>query len=796
MKPKVTTAAKTKNRALLHTLGTTLVGLALTLLPQVSWGWTNPACSCGFSDGQFTLATIPFNGLDSQAPYDSEAPAAGNDWSAWQAILADPDNVSCDGGHDVTLGYIPPQPDRDIASIGTTGRDLLLFAYTWDADYVYALTGRVASKTAQQSFVYYADKNNNGLMESGESAIVAKWNGSAVDISLGTYRATTSGGDSLVDTSGYGDGYRLPGSLENVQAVVSNSTAWAGWNGLYMQWRISWSALGISPDSPFSFHVSSSNCTPGSGGFPACVEDNMGGCGGRAASTQYANLSFTPDRTLQPAPGATDYAAHLLTNTGNGADSFVLSTAAASGFTPTVRYYHDVNGNGAYDAGTDTPLASDANGSPYTGSLAAGAGINLLVAYTLPAGTSGNATLVTTASSSFQPLAGQTVTDTINVLPYFSKLDKALGGSLRIAAADQFTVQIKNGATVVNSTTSSTTTGSNANTPPIDPGTGSTGRTVLTPGVSYLLTEQMAAASSSPVGSYDTSISCSNGYPGSSTVLPAGAGQSFSITPALGDNISCTLTNTPKQASVTLQKNISSRVAPNDQFTLTVSDGTTLSSASTAGSALGLQGVSAAKTVPTGTPLTLSEAMAGGSSGSLDHYGKTIDCSNTLAGSPTVLPSGSVSGFPVLITPVAGDVITCTITNALLPPNLTVVKYANRVSAKPGEEITYTVVVTNTGPGPTSQVIIQDRLSPYVSWKLNSLQLSQGTPASGMTLTFPPAALFYSFDNGPWVRTAPGSGAPAGYDGSVTAFKIDLSAAGTMNANNAAFTINYQAQVK
>jgi len=182
--------------------------------------------------------------------------------------------------------------------------------------------------------------------------------------------------------------------------------------------------------------------------------------------------------------------------------------------------------------------------------------------------------------------------------------------------------------------------------------------------------------------------------------------------------------------------------------------------------------------------------------------------------STAAISCAAVAGSPPLTTNDATRTITaglsktnlaaaCTVTNSLRLPNLTVLKtafgVASGANARSGQDIPYQITVTNTGTGTTSNVIIQDRFSPYVSWKLGSLLLTQGTPPSGLTLTFPPASLFYSYNNGPWVSTAPvsgGGGAPAGYDGTVTGIKIDLTAAGTMDANNAAFIINYLTKVK
>ena len=65
---------------------------------------------------------------------------------------------------------IPPQPDLDAVNgtIQSTGRDLIHFAYTWNGTHVTTYTERAASNSNVQKFIYYADTNNNGLMETGE----------------------------------------------------------------------------------------------------------------------------------------------------------------------------------------------------------------------------------------------------------------------------------------------------------------------------------------------------------------------------------------------------------------------------------------------------------------------------------------------------------------------------------------------------------------------------------------------------------------------------------------------------
>ena len=66
----------------------------------------------------------------------------------------------------------------------------------------------------------------------------------------------------------------------------------------------------------------------------------------------------------------------------------------------------------------------------------------------------------------------------------------------------------------------------------------------------------MAAGSFSPLSTYTGGITCSNSgpgaaaYGGTNTVLPSGAGTSFTLTPQTGDSITCTLTLTPPPQTV------------------------------------------------------------------------------------------------------------------------------------------------------------------------------------------------------------------------------------------------------
>ncbi len=131
-------------------------------------------------------------------------------------------------------------------------------------------------------------------------------------------------------------------------------------------------------------------------------------------------------------------------------------------------------------------------------------------------------------------------------------------------------------------------------------------------------------------------------------------------------------------------------------------------------------------------------------------------------------------------------------------PTLTVVKSSNVARAAPGQVITYTIQVTNTGAGRAHNVIIDDHLSPYTWLQLDigtgsPFSFTDGTPVSGVT----PGTPVYSNNNGSTYVYAPvsgGGGASAGFDGNITNWQIPMS--GLMNGNGANFSIQYKAKVE
>jgi len=248
----------------------------------------------------------------------------------------------------------------------------------------------------------------------------ATWQGNNRKISIYVYNYVESaaGGDPLVDGMGYGDGYTLPGSFANIPSSPNRSGTWGSTNGLQMEFNVTWAELGISAGSAFAFHVASSNASLGAASFTAQIDDNLSGCGGGVGSTQIPGVTLTPDLALQSDEDQTIYAAHTLTNTGSGPDQFDFSSVISGDFTPVVAYYHDVDNSGTLTAPDALLTDTTGSGDPNTSSMGPGIAISVLIEYVVPAGLSAGdvADITTTAASDFQPLVGDAVTDTIEII--------------------------------------------------------------------------------------------------------------------------------------------------------------------------------------------------------------------------------------------------------------------------------------------------------------------------------------------------------------------------------------------
>ena len=164
---------------------------------------------------------------------------------------------------------------------------------------------------------------------------------------------------------------------------------------------------------------------------------------------------------------------------------------------------------------------------------------------------------------------------------------------------------------------------------------------------------------------------------------------------------------------------------------------------------------------------------------------------------------GSDGTWTAVVTAVEGTegTITHQGTAALLvgSPQLTVLKSANSAIAAPGDRITYTIQVINTGTGPAVNIALDDAMSPYTALRIaydgvDALPFRLVVAPGGLTLGAP----VYSDDDGATYVYSPlvsgGGGAPVGYDGNVTHWRLPLS--GTLDGSGSTFTMHYQAVIK
>jgi uncharacterized repeat protein (TIGR01451 family) len=119
-------------------------------------------------------------------------------------------------------------------------------------------------------------------------------------------------------------------------------------------------------------------------------------------------------------------------------------------------------------------------------------------------------------------------------------LIKALGGTGRQFKTDQFTMTIASGGTAV----ATTTTGGTGTTLT----SAATAQTQVSAGTAYTLSE--SAAGTTQAGQYTSAMACTNNWSASPTKLPTTPGGS--ITPAMGDVVACTITNTKVAANASL----------------------------------------------------------------------------------------------------------------------------------------------------------------------------------------------------------------------------------------------------
>ncbi len=381
------------------------------------------------------------------------------------------------------------------------------------------------------------------------------------------------------------------------------------------------------------------------------------------------------------------------------------------------------------------------------------------------------------------------------------RLTKVINGA-RVDATDQFKFDVKatsSGTILATGTTSGTGTG---------PFTAAA--VSLASGIPLTLSESMAGGSVSPITSYSPSLSCTNTATGSSTPLPTNLATTSYDFGALqfGDAVACTFTNTAFP-HVRIQKVLAGtgRRFSTDQFVMSIARGvTTIATTTTTGTGTTVtNGATALTKVTAGQAYTFAEAAAGTTV--LAQYTATMSCTNARNGSTTSY------AVPSTITPILGDLITCTVTNTPRPSNaaLTTVKSSVVISDPvngttnpkliPGAVLSYAINVSNSGTlGVDSNTIfILDPLPAALEYNgASAVAFTNGTPVSGLSFNAATDVRWSKSATTPASFAACTDTPAAGFDPTIRFVCIRPTGvmAGATASGQPSFTVSFQTRIK
>jgi hypothetical protein len=158
----------------------------------------NAISQCNYSSGS--------NGISAGFSIPITIDGNMNDWTTY---LSDPDNNSYDNTSGIDLD----------GSISDIGRNLTRFIFTEDASNLYIHLQRAGSTNNSADILFYADINDNGLMDSREPVVHLSWNGANgnVSIAIRDYQTSLLGG--LVNSiTANLDGSMLHGTISSARA--------------------------------------------------------------------------------------------------------------------------------------------------------------------------------------------------------------------------------------------------------------------------------------------------------------------------------------------------------------------------------------------------------------------------------------------------------------------------------------------------------------------------------------------------------------------------------------------------
>ncbi len=278
----------------------------------------SPSCSDVIGqNGTITSASISIDGI----------------FSDWKGVLSNPSNYVND------LTKI--QGDTD--PINTNDRDGVVFATTYDSQFLNFYFKRTVRGSRQVSMIVYLDYDLDGYMNSTDKVVKFFWFGTrgVYTSDFYNYVPQNAGGDLML-----GSGSSMNGSItlnRSIESAVPGGSAL----GTELESRVRWSDLGLSSSRALRLKASSA---VGSGtNLPSQIEDNIG----PVISTRNSFLLFKQDKSKAAVNGSSVYYDLDLGNCGNSLETIELSNASSQGWSITV-----------YNASGSVITDSNSNGKP------------------------------------------------------------------------------------------------------------------------------------------------------------------------------------------------------------------------------------------------------------------------------------------------------------------------------------------------------------------------------------------------------------------------------------------------
>lgn len=282
-----------------------------------------------------------------------------------------------------------------------------------------------------------------------------------------------------------------------------------------------------------------------------------------------------------------------------------------------------------------------------------------------------------------------------------------------------------------------------------------TGSQIIVPNGPVALSEAPTPGSTTVLDYYNQAWQCANATSASTTALPSGSGLSQSFTPKLGDDVSCTLTNsalptgisvvkTADKASVTAGESVTYSFAVTNTGQVPL-DGVAINEGAFAGSGT-LSAVTCAATVLAPSASTTCTASYQATQADVD----TGEFLNTASA------QGTVTGTTAVVTSTPS---TATV-KAPGQAGLSFTKTANVDSAAAGDQVVYTVKAVNSGTLTLHDVAISED-SFTGAGTLGSLACAEPQPAQlapGQELSCTVSYRVQAGDKGDLINTASANG--------------------------------------